>query len=228
MSTALQPVITKAGLAAIFNATNSGFSAEITHIVVGTGNYTPSNEQKTLRNQVAKYPIAGGEKLTSTLLHLSAVADGASAFWVREIGFLLSDGTLLAVWSHPTEALAYKPAGDQLLLAYDLSLAALPANSVTINTTAAGLNLTLAEPLAAMASALMGEQLRNVLQQDQISELMEVQRIMLARLGHLQTRIEQAEQIHAADHEGLLSMGIAAADSIISTQTQLTKHLYGA
>ncbi|MBT9236804.1 phage tail protein [Pseudomonas sp. MG-2] len=228
MNTPLQPVITKAGLAAIFSASNAGFTAEITHIVVGTGYYTPSNEQKTLRNQVAKYPIAGGEKLTSTLLHLTAVADGAATFWVREIGFLLSDGTLLAVWSHPTEALAYKPAGDQLLLAYDLSLAALPANSVTINTTAAGLNLTLAEPLAAMASALMGEQLRNVLQQDQISELMQVQRIMLARLGHLQTRIEQAEQTHAADHNGLLSMGIAATDSIISTQTQLTKHLYGA
>lgn len=60
MSTALQPVITKAGLAAIFNATNSGFSAEITHIVVGTGNYTPSNEQKTLRNQVlsTRLPVA--------------------------------------------------------------------------------------------------------------------------------------------------------------------------
>lgn len=228
MTTALQPVITKVGLAAIFNATKSGFQAEITHIVLGTGYYTPNNEQKTLRNQVAKYPISGGEKLTSTLLHLTAVADGAAAFWVREIGFLLSDGTLLAVWSHLTDALAYKPAGDQLLLAYDLSLSALPANSVTINTSPAGLNLTLAEPLAAMASALMGEQLRNVLQQDQITELLQQQRITLARLGHLQARIEQAEQTHTADHDGLLSMGIAAADSIISTQTQLTKHLYGA
>lgn len=228
MSTALQPVITKAGLAAIFNATNSGFSAEITHIVVGTGNYTPSNEQKTLRNQVAKYPIAGGEKLTSTLLHLSAVADGAAAFWVREIGFLLSDGTLLAVWSHATEALAYKPAGDQLLLAYDLSLSALPANSVTINTTAAGLNLSLAEPLAALAASLMGEQLRNFQQQEQITELTRLQRITSEQLGRLQVRMTEAERVHAVDHEGLLSMGISAADSILSTQNQLTQHIYGA
>lgn len=228
MSTPLQPVITKAGLAAIFNTTNSGFAAEITHVVVGTGNYTPSYEQKTLRNQVAKYPIAGGEKLTSTLLHLSAVVDGPGAFWVREIGFLLSDGTLLAVWSHPTEALTYKPAGDQLLLAYDLSLAALPANSVTINTSPAGLNLSLAEPLAALASALIGEQLRNLQQQDQIDQLMQQQRITLAQVSHLQGRIEQAEQTQAANHEGLLSMGVTAADSIIATQTQLTKHIYGA
>ncbi|MEN5225528.1 phage tail protein [Pseudomonas asiatica] len=228
MSTALQPVITKAGLAAIFNATNSGFSAEITHIVVGTGNYTPSNEQKTLRNQVAKYPIAGGEKLTSTLLHLSAVADGPAAFWVREIGFLLSDGTLLAVWSHATEALTYKPAGDQLLLAYDLSLSALPANSVTINTTAAGLNLTLAEPLAALAASLMGEQLRNFQQQEQITELTRLQRITSEQLGRLQVRMTEVERVHAVDHEGLLSMGISAADSILSTQNQLTQHIHGA
>lgn len=229
MSTPLQPVITKAGLAAIFNEANNGLSAEITHIVVGTSGYTvlPGTDQKVLRAQVGKYPIAGGEKLTSTLLHLTAVADGPSAFWVRELGFLLSDGTLLAVWSHPTEALAYKPAGDQLLLAYDLSLAALPANSVTINTSPAGLNLTLAEPLTALACALMGEQLRNLQQQDQIGELLLLQHILLARLDHLQGRIEQAEQTQAVSHEGLLSMGITAADSIIATQTQLTKHLNG-
>ncbi|MEK0334364.1 phage tail protein [Pseudomonas sp. 5FOS] len=168
MSTTLQPVITKGGLAAIFNASKTGLSAEITHVVLGTSGYTvlPGTDQKVLRTLVGKYPIAGGEKLTSTLLHLTAVVDGAAAFWVREIGFLLSDGTLLAVWSHATEALTFKPAGDQLLLDYDLSLAALPADSVTINTTSPGLNLTLAEPLAAQATAVVAELLRTQLQQD--------------------------------------------------------------
>ncbi|MCO7538337.1 phage tail protein [Pseudomonas asiatica] len=230
MSTALQPVITKPGLVAIFNANNNGLSAEITHVVLGTSGYTvtPGTEQRVLRSQVGKYPISGGEKLTSTLLHLTAVADGPASFYVRELGFLLSDGTLLAVWSHPTEPLAYKPPNDQLLLAYDLSLSALPANSVTINTTAAGLNLTLAEPLAALASSLIGEQLRNLQQQDQLTELARLQRITSEQLGRVQVRVAASEQKHATDHDGLLSMGISAAEAVISTQTQLNQHIYGA
>lgn len=84
--------------------------------------------------------------MSNTLIHLTTLADGAAEFWVREIGFLLADGTLLAVWSHATEILTYKAAGTDLLLAYDLSLSALPADSVTIVSSAAGLNLTLAAP----------------------------------------------------------------------------------
>ncbi|MCE0904714.1 phage tail protein [Pseudomonas alloputida] len=129
MSTALQPVITKVGLAAILRADNTGIAAQITHVVLGTSGYTPSADQKSLVAQTAKYPIAGGERLSSTLLHLIALADGDRAFWVREIGFLLSDGTLLAVWSDSSTPLAYKSADTDLLLAYDLSLAALPADS---------------------------------------------------------------------------------------------------
>lgn len=292
MSTPLQPVITKAGLAAVWNATNTGLSAQITHVVLGTAGYTPNNEQKSLRAQAAKYPISGGERLSNTLIHLTTLADGAAEFWVREIGFLLADGTLLAVWSHATEILTYKAAGTDLLLAYDLSLSALPADSVTIVSSAAGLNLTLAAPLAAMASALLSEQLRNLQQQDEITSLARQQqaasaqssrlleqlteRVMtveqrqtqdhdgllsmgisaaeglageqklsleqqdqLADLARQQTnnseqlarqgeRLTAAEQQHALDHEGVRSMGISAAEAILFTQTQLTKHTNGA
>ncbi|MFK3907898.1 phage tail protein [Pseudomonas monteilii] len=292
MSTPLQPVITKAGLGAVWNETNTGLSAQITHVVLGTAGYTPSNEQKSLRAQVAKYPVAGGERLSDTLIHLTALADGDAAFWVREIGFVLADGTLLAVWSHPTEILTYKAAGTDLLLAYDLSLSALPADSVTIVSGAAGLNLTLAAPLAAMAGALLGEQLRNLLQQDEFTALAKQQqdandqtgRLLgllserlvsvekrqveehdgllsmgisaaeamacgqkrsleqqdqladLARrqtntseqLARLSDRLVAAEQQHAIDHEGVRSMGIGAAEAILSTQTQLIKHTNGA
>lgn len=292
MSTPLQPVITKAGLAGIWSLSNTGLAAEITHVVLGTAGYTPSNEQTSLRAQVAKYPISGGERLSSTLIHLTALADGNAAFWVREIGFLLADGTLLAVWSHPTEILTYKAAGTDLLLAYDLSLSALPADSVTITSSAAGLNLTLAAPLAAMASALLGEQLRGLMQRDDIDALAKRQRVssdraaslieqLSERMGIVEKRqvddhdgllsmgisaaeglaseqkrgLEQqdqltelsrrqssnsdrltsqgerlaaAEQQHATDHEGVRSMGISAAEAILSTQTQLIKHTNGA
>ncbi len=148
MSTALQPVI-KAGLAAILRADNTGIAAQITHIALGTSGYTPSADQRSLVAQTAKYPISGGERLGSTLLRLTALADGDHAFWLREIGFLLSDGTLLAVWSN-----------SSTLLPYDLSLAALPADSATIISNEAGLSLSLAGPLAAQEQTLIAEHLR--------------------------------------------------------------------
>lgn len=228
MTIPLQPVITKAGLAAIWNATRTGLSAEITHIVLGTSGYTPSAEQKTLRTQAGKYPIAGGEQLSSTLLHLTAVADGASAFWVREVGFLLSDGTLLAVWSHASEPLTYKAANEELLLAYDLALSALPVDSVTINTTPAGLSLTMAAPFAQMATAAIAEQLRSVKAQERADAQGETQRIAGEQIANLMTRMRSAEQRQDTDREGLLSVAVANAAAVISLQNQLVQHINGA
>ena len=228
MSTPLQPVITKAGLAAIWRADNTGVAAEITHVVLGTAGYTPRNDQKSLQAQVAKYPIAGGERLSSTQIHLTAVADGAGAFWVREVGFLLSDGTLLAVWSHPTEALTYKPADADLVLAYDVSLAALPADSVTIISTPGGLNLTLAGPLAAQASALIAEQMRGLQQQEQIVDQASRQRIAGEHIANLLSRMKATEQRQEADREGLLSTAVCNAAGLIALQTIVVQHIHGA
>ncbi|MCE0960537.1 phage tail protein [Pseudomonas putida] len=228
MSTALQPQITKAGLAAIWNATSTGLSAEISHIGLGSAGYTPSADQKTLRAQVVKYPISGGEKLSSTLIHLTAVADDAAAFWVREVGFFLSDGTLLAVWSHQTEALTYKSANTELLLAYDLSLEALPANSVTINSTSAGLNMTLAEPLAAQATAMIAEQLRNLQQGDRLTVQERLQTVAGNQIADLMQRMSAAEQAHTDARDGLLSTTVANAIALTSLQTTVIKHIHGA
>ncbi|MBA6103424.1 phage tail-collar fiber domain-containing protein [Pseudomonas monteilii] len=227
MSTGLQPVITKAGLAAILTATKTGLSAEISHIALGNQAYTPSAEQKTLRNEVARFPISSGEKLSSTLLHLTAVADGAAAYWVREVGIFLSDGTLLAVWSHLTEALAYKAANIDLLLAYDLSLAALPADSVTITSTAAGLNLTLAEPLAALASAAIAEQLRNLEQQDRLISLERRQRVVEDQIIGLLERMSAAEKAATETRDSLLSATVANATGLMALQYTVVQHLYG-
>ncbi|TFW37611.1 phage tail protein [Pseudomonas putida] len=228
MSTALKPQITKAGLAAIWNATSTGLSAEISHIALGSAGYTPSADQKTLRTQVVKYPIAGGEKLSGTLIHLTAVADDSAAFWVKEVGFFLSDGTLLAVWSHPTEALTYKSANTELLLAYDLSLEALPANSVTINSTSAGLNLTLAEPLVALATAQIAEQLRNLKQGDRLDDQDRLQKVAGNQIDLLLGRMSSAEQAHAEARDGLLSAAVAAATSVTHLQLMVLKHIHGA
>lgn len=228
MSTPLQPVITKAGLSAVFRADSTGVAAQITHIVLGTLGYTPSNEQKALRAQVAKYPIAGGERLGAQQIHLTAVADGDRAYWVREVGFLLSDGTLLAVWSHLTEPLAYKPAGADLLLAYDLSLSALPANSVTITSLPGGLNLTLAAPLASLASAQLAADLRGLEQQDMLLEHAKRQASDGSRITNLSGRMSKVELQQSADREDCLGAIVANAAGLIAMQTMIITNKYGA
>ncbi|MNE13529.1 hypothetical protein D3C80_1063660 [compost metagenome] len=128
------------------------------------------------------------------------------------------------MWSHETEILTYKAAGTDLLLAYDLSLSALPADSVTITSSAAGLNLTLAAPLAAMASALLGEQLRNLQQQDQVDSLTKQQKIASDTTGRqleqLTERLASVERRQTDDHDGLLSMGISTAEAVLGEQTR--------
>lgn len=131
MSKALIPVITTRGLAAVFNAQNTGLSAEITHIALGDHGRTPSKNEVGLVNERMRIAIADGVRIDDHQIHLTGIADGSSEFWVREIGFILADGNMLAVWSD-IDPLAYKSAEVPLLLAFDLVLAALPANSVNI------------------------------------------------------------------------------------------------
>lgn len=228
MSEALKPQITEVGLAAIFAKDGTGFSSQITHIGLGTSGYTPDYKQKSLVNQVAKIPMAGGEKLSATLLHFTALADGAAAYWVREVGFYLADGTLLAVWSHPTAPLTYKAANSDLLLAYDLSLAALPADSVTINSIEAGLSLTVAAPLAALSAAHVAGQLRDLQQQDQLDAQAEKQRTAGEVQANLVRRMKVVELRQDTDRENLLSAVVCNAAAVISLQTFVLQHIYGA
>lgn len=228
MSTALKPLITKAGLAAIWNATSTGLHAEIAYIGLGSQGYTPTVDQKALRAQVVKYPVSGGEKLSSSLIHLTALADDDKAFWVREVGIYFADGTLFAVWSSPDTPLTYKAAGTELLMAYDLSLEALPADSVTIVSTATGLNLTLAGPLAAQSTALVAEMMRGVLQQDQIDVQGKQLKVAGEVLSNLTERMKAVEMQQEQDRENLLTAVVANATALINLQNLFSQKTLGA
>lgn len=161
---ALIPEITLAGLQAAWNADRTGIAAEITHIGLGDAGYVPSKGQTALQSEQNRIPVAGGELAGPTQIHLTAIEDGDSAYWVREVGFFLADGTLFAVWSSDVGPLAYKTAGFNLIVAFDLDLAALPADSITVSVTGA-LNLFLATELTRMATASVGTMHRQTLQQ---------------------------------------------------------------
>lgn len=161
MTTALIPVITAQGLSAVFNENNDGVAAKITHIALGDNGRTPSKNELSLVSEKFRTPIAEGDRIDDYQIQVTALADGDSEFWIREIGFFLEDGTMLAVWSS-SQPLAYKSAAVPLLLAFDLKLESLPAQSVTISTTGTELSL------AAYTSSFISSVTADVLMQESI------------------------------------------------------------
>lgn len=161
--TALTPTLTLAGLSAVFNAEGDGLQARLTHMVLGDQGRTPSPSHTSLGNQRRRIAIADGEKTADRQLHVTGVVDDdGSEFWVREVGFELEDGTLLAIWSDE-QPLAYVSNNVPLLLAFDLRLDALPADSVTIETTGANLSLAAwGEQYTANAAAIVDNMARQV------------------------------------------------------------------
>lgn len=161
--TALVPTLTLAGLNAVFNEQGDGLQAKITHIVLGDQGRPPSPSHTSLGNQRRRIPIADGEKTGARQLHVTGVVDGdGPEFWVREVGFELEDGTLLALWSSE-QPLAYVSNNVPLLLAFDLRLDALPVDSVTIVTTGANLSLAAwGEQYTANAAATVDNMARHV------------------------------------------------------------------
>lgn len=140
MTGKLIPVITTRGLAAVFNAQNDGLSARITHIALGDHGHIASKDDTSLTNEKLRVPIADGERISDHQIHVSALADDKKEFWIKEVGFFLEDGTMLAIWAS-SDPLAYKSKEIPLLLGFDLALEALPAQSVTVVGTGADLSL---------------------------------------------------------------------------------------
>ncbi|POA99728.1 phage tail protein [Chromobacterium sinusclupearum] len=189
-SNPLVPLILDGGLAAIQLASRDGVQLRITHVALGDAGYTPDVGQTALKHEIARYPIADGQSVGPRQLHLTALADDDKEFWIREVAFILEGGQPLAIWSDPQQVLAYKQAGMQLLLAYDLALSGVPADSVTVQSTGAGLNLALGEELASLGAAQIDEMARGLKRDD--------------ALRQQQARQDQAEQ-RMASHDGRLS-----------------------
>lgn len=154
-TTPLVLTITQAGQAAAWLANSQGLHVEISHIAIGTGAYTvPAAPAPVtaLQAETGRFAIAGGEQVSDTQVHITALATGETGYWINEIGAILADGTLLALWSDPAQSLAYKGAGQAVLLALDLILTALPAGSVSV-VVDGNLSLSYAIELAQIAGA---------------------------------------------------------------------------
>lgn len=202
MTTPLIPAVLDTGLQALWLKTKDGLQGRITHIALGDAGYTPNQNMTGLRSERARYPVADG-KDEGKQLHITALADGPAEFWVREVAFILESGATLALWSDPDKPLAYKAAGVDLLLAYDLVLSALPPGSVTVQSTGAGLSLTMAEEVAALATAQISEMLRGLKRDDKASQQAD-------HLATVDQRLAEHDKKHSSTHGELQRLGTGA------------------
>ncbi|PRP72447.1 phage tail protein [Chromobacterium amazonense] len=226
-STPLIPIILDSGLKAIQLASQDGVQLRITHVALGDAGYAPSAGQTMLKRERARYPIADGKSEGPRQLHLTALADDDKEFWIREVAFILEGGQPLAIWSHPTQALAYKQAGMQLLLAYDLALSGVPADCVTVQSTGAGLNLSLAEELAAFASAQINEFQRGVRRDEQLDALKQTAVFADRKFANVDDSVKALDRQYALAHEDLLCTVVANSTSIINLQNVVAKNALG-
>lgn len=178
MSEDLVPTITRAGLVACRNAQGTGLLATIDRIAVGRGvvgpsgytGYTPTGRETALRGEMARVPLLQGTTLGGVagsdpigfrvLAVVPALVPPAASYPINEVGFILSDGTLLALWSSPTLVLQFMTQQASFEQAFDLFLSALPTASMTINVQRPDIPDTtgvLAMLLAASANHLIGQ-----------------------------------------------------------------------
>ncbi len=135
MASILNPIITQGGLAALYNAQNTGVQLALTHIGFGTGAYDPDGQEAALKGEVARVAIASGSRITPTQIRVAAVwSDAAAKADVTEVGFYA--GTVLfAVLSRATGGpYVYKTPAADLVFSYDWTMKAIPASSVSITT----------------------------------------------------------------------------------------------
>ncbi|MBT8420581.1 MAG: phage tail protein, partial [Gammaproteobacteria bacterium] len=134
----LVPIITEVGIQAIIAALREEKSVKITEIALGSGiddaGYQSDSSAIALETEKQRVPVSNAETIGESQLHITANITGPEEYWVREVGFYLEDGTLLAIYASEGEAMAYKGRDVDLFIGFDLSLNALPADSVTVDT----------------------------------------------------------------------------------------------
>lgn len=153
---------TNAGLDELISAKGQGIQGKITHVAAGTQKYTPSSLQTELRDERQRVAIADYEDMSSRELRIAARFDGDLEYEVGEVGFFLESGTLLAVYSSPGTTLTYKSPSSHWLQRFTLDLSPLPTDSVTVVVGVENVNLLLADELADISAATIGNMARHV------------------------------------------------------------------
>ena len=133
-SNVLRPVITQAGLASTVGLNGNSVQVNITHISYGTGQYTPTGQETSLRSEQIRVPIAGGTKVSPTAHQVYAAglrATAGSPWYAYEVGFWAGE-VLFAVYAHPSAPVIYISDIVDVVGAYLLGTSALPNDAINI------------------------------------------------------------------------------------------------
>jgi hypothetical protein len=134
---ALNLQLTADGLAAVAAAHGMGVAAKITHVALGdaTGaaGYVPDGTETELVNERVRVELeAGGALGPRQVLLQGTVPAGGDQFFIREMGYFLEDGTLLAIWSAPADVLGWVGGETPWFFKLIFAWAALPDGAVTV------------------------------------------------------------------------------------------------
>ena len=121
--------ITQAGLNATVN--NSGVAVNIAKIGFGTGAYTPTGDETTLREQQDIINLDSGVKAGNQIT-IEARLTGNQDYIIHEVGVFLEDGTLFALYSHATNVIAHKSKGADFQFVYVLNLSGVNASKIDL------------------------------------------------------------------------------------------------
>lgn len=109
-----------------------GTGLVIDRIKLGNGGYTPGVGSVALQSeQLSVLPVS--TSVANQKIVIEVMLQGARTFSVREFGLFLADGTMVAVYSHPTVILAQKVAGAQVKLVLVIDIDAAAANAITFS-----------------------------------------------------------------------------------------------
>ncbi|MGY3887192.1 phage tail protein [Aeromonas aquatica] len=138
---ALRPVVTDKGLEKALDAATLGKPAKVTHIGISNIAGTTTSAQTTLPGELYRMEVADGKKVSAHQINISGLIDDTRpSADIYGIGFYLEDATLFAVYHQKTPLLNHT-AGTTLLVAMDLVMGNIPADSVTVESTGADLAL---------------------------------------------------------------------------------------
>ncbi len=129
-------IITDAGRAAAVTAAANEVAVDITQVAIGTGQWTPTAAATALQTELKRLPATGSQKSTPTSVTVGFQDASADAYAIYEVGFYLSDGTLLAIYASNDTLVAEKSAPLRLLWGLTLVLSSLPADSVSVTASA--------------------------------------------------------------------------------------------
>lgn len=153
-------LLTEKGKAAIAKALADGTKIDFDVMKLGREKYQPEESQTAMRSQETESftiqdfrPRPDGRGV-----QIGSIAKSDKAYEIGEIGIFLSDGTLFAIVSRPSQALTSKADGEEVILGFDLSFDNDLTGKISTSNSGSLLNLSVVDDVAALGAVLSSQQ----------------------------------------------------------------------